>query len=86
MASDSFALVTGASGGIGLEIGKRLAARGHRLVVTSRFRESLEAAAEALRMAGSPEVVAIVADLAMPGVRRRSWPSSPAGASASTCS
>ena len=66
MAAEPFALVTGASGGIGLEIAKRLAAKGHRLVITARYRETLEAAAAELRSAGSPEVVIIVADLAMP--------------------
>ena len=58
-----YALVTGASGGLGLEIARRLAKRGDRLVITARSRDKLEAAAAELRALGSPDVRIDVADL-----------------------
>lgn len=67
MPADSFALVTGGSGGIGLELARRLAAKGHRMVITARSRETLDQAADELRKAGSPDVVVLVSDLATPG-------------------
>lgn len=59
-----YSLVTGASGGLGLEIARRLARRGDRLVITARSTDRLEAASRELRALGAPEVVVITADLA----------------------
>ena len=55
-------IVTGASRGIGLAIATALAQDGHRLVLTARDRDRLEAAAAQLRASGG-EAVAVAADL-----------------------
>jgi short-subunit dehydrogenase len=57
------ALVTGASGGIGLEIAKLLAADGYNLVLVARSKDALENLAEELRGSGSPVVTVLPEDL-----------------------
>ena len=60
-----YALVTGASSGIGAEIAREYARRGVPLVLTARRLERLEAMAQELRPQVAVEVIA--ADLAIPG-------------------
>jgi len=63
------ALVTGGSGGIGLEIGKVLAGKGFNLVVVARNRDALEAAAGQIEGKNTVTVHVFAADL-----RRRESP------------
>lgn len=64
-------LITGGGAGIGLEIGRMLAMRGHRLVLASRDAARLQAAAEELRRARGAEVHAHAIDLSEPGAAQR---------------
>jgi uncharacterized protein len=61
-----WALVTGASAGIGEAIAVELAEAGVNLVLTARRRERLDALAERLRTQHSIRVQVIVADLTLP--------------------
>lgn len=60
---EGVSLVTGASGGIGLEIARRLAGRGDRMVITARSEPALNDVAKELKSIGAPEVVVIPKDL-----------------------
>lgn len=66
----SWALVTGASSGIGEELARQLARRGANLVVTARRAERLEALAVRLRAECGVEVRVIVEDLGRTGGAR----------------
>ena len=70
--SDKVSVVTGALGGMGLEISMGLAKRGDTVVMVARDRARGEAAAEAVRSAtGNPSVEVVVADFAsLASVRR----------------
>jgi NAD(P)-dependent dehydrogenase (short-subunit alcohol dehydrogenase family) len=61
MSEQRTALVTGANRGIGLEVCRQLAAKGYRVILTSRDRARGETAAAALRGAG--DVTAAVLDV-----------------------
>lgn len=63
----SWAVVTGASGGIGREIARELAARGHALVLTARSGDALAQLAEELRRAHGTPSLCCVLDLGAPG-------------------
>jgi short-subunit dehydrogenase len=61
-----FALVTGASSGIGTELARQLARRGHGLVLTARRRDRLDALAAEISAESRVQVHVIAADLADP--------------------
>jgi short-subunit dehydrogenase len=64
---DTTTLITGGGGGIGLEIARLLAARGHRLILIGRDAARLRAAAVELRGGHGTEVIQQTADLSEPG-------------------
>lgn len=64
---DKWAVVTGASSGIGLETARELAARGYALVLSARSTERLEAVAAELRRAHGTRSLMAPADLGDPG-------------------
>lgn len=66
-----WALLTGASKGIGLELAKGLIHRGYDLVVVARGAEGLERARLSLKEAGAGEVVTIGLDLSLQGAALR---------------
>ena len=59
----TYALITGASGGIGLELAKVFAANGHNLILVARSQEKLERLADALRQQHAVECLVMPADL-----------------------
>src|SRR5208282_2930968 len=61
-----WALVTGASAGIGAELARQLAAGGTHLVLTARRRERLEALSSGLRATHGVQTEILVADLVRP--------------------
>lgn len=62
--SGGLALITGASSGIGAEFARKLAARGHNLVLVGRRKERLEAVAGEVRQRFGVDAEVVVADLA----------------------
>lgn len=65
------ALVTGGSGGIGLELAKQFASHGHDLVITARHRDALEAVAGTLEGKYGVKVTVVAADLTDPDAPQR---------------
>lgn len=68
-----WALVTGASAGLGVEFARQLAERGISLVLSARREDRLQALAKELRSAFAVEVVVLPADLGQPGEPLRLW-------------
>jgi short-subunit dehydrogenase len=68
---DAAALVTGASSGIGAELARQLAARGHDLVLVARRRQLLEALADELRAGHGVRAEVIVCDVSELDERER---------------
>ena len=62
-----WAVVTGASGGIGLEIARELASRGYALVLSARSGDKLQALAEELQRAHATATLVAALDLGLPG-------------------
>ena len=67
MKNVGYALVTGASRGLGMEFARALADRQYNLVLVARSAEPLRAFAAELRQSAGVSVVAIHVDLATPG-------------------
>jgi len=67
MKYDGFALITGASRGLGMAFARTLAERRCNLALVARSAEPLHAFANELRRSTSVSVVAIQVDLSFPG-------------------
>src|SRR6476646_2219907 len=65
------ALITGASGGIGLELARQFAAHGHDVVLTARHRDTLEAVAGTIEGKYGVKVTVIAEDLTDPDAPQR---------------
>lgn len=70
-AADSTALVTGASSGIGSDIARSLARRGHGVTLVARRKDRLETLAAELREAYGVRVETLARDVSDPAARER---------------
>jgi uncharacterized protein len=72
-------LITGASGGIGAELAREFAARGHDLILVARSESALAALSATLRSQYGAAVRPIAMDLSGPGAAERLWEEADAG-------
>jgi uncharacterized protein len=68
-----WAVVTGASSGIGAEFARQLAARGMHLVLTARRKDRLEQLAAELQQQHGTQILVVAIDLAQPGAAGDLW-------------
>ena len=62
--SDKTALVTGSTAGIGLEIARKLAVEGAKVIITGRNKAKLDQAVDIIRSSGGARVSGVLADAA----------------------
>jgi short-subunit dehydrogenase len=62
--NDKSALVTGSTAGIGLEIARKLAVEGAKVIITGRNKAKLDQAVDSIRASGGAYVSGILADAA----------------------
>ena len=79
--NDKTALVTGSTAGIGLEIARKLAVEGAKVIITGRNKAKLEQAVDSIRASGGADVRGVLADASTEEgaatlvVQRREWTS-----------
>jgi short-subunit dehydrogenase len=69
--SNGYALITGASGGIGFDLAVLMASRGHNLILTARSEEKITNLARQLSKTHEIEAVAFPADLSVADDREK---------------
>ena len=66
-----FALITGASNGIGMELAGLMARRGHNLILVARRADKLQTVSKALAAEHGVTVHTLALDLSVPGAGQR---------------
>ena len=67
--NEKTALVTGSTAGIGLEIARKLAVEGAKVIVTGRNKAKLDQAVDSIRASGGVGLSGVLADAATEGER-----------------